>query len=264
MLRYLRLFNRQFRTSVLVAAQYRWDFLIDGVLSMFWACTAIVPLFVVYRGQQAASIPGWSLEESLVVIGWFILLQGVLEGAINPGLAAVVDHIRKGTLDFVLLKPADAQFLVSTSRFALWRVASFFTAGLVFAVAFSRLGRWPELSGIGVSLVLLLAATAALYSLWVLIISSAFFVVKVDNLTYLFSSIFDAARWPVTVFKGAWRVVFTFVIPLALMTTYPAEALLGRLESSTVLYSLLGTAALAVFSRTIWLLSLRQYSSASS
>jgi ABC-2 type transport system permease protein len=29
----------------------------------------------------------------------------------------VMDHIRKGTLDFVLLKPADAQFLVSTARF---------------------------------------------------------------------------------------------------------------------------------------------------
>ena len=264
MFRYARLFNRQFRTSVLVAAQYRWDFLIDGVISVFWACTAIVPLFVVYRGQQHASIPGWSLEESLVVIGWFILLQGVLEGVINPGLAAVVDHIRKGTLDFILLKPADAQFLVSTSRFALWLVASLFTAGGVFIIAFTRLGRWPDASGIGVSFVLLIAATAALYSLWVLIISSAFFVVKVDNLTYLFSSIFDAARWPVTVFKGAWRIVFTFVIPLALMTTYPAQALLGRLEANTVLYSLLGTAALAVVSRTVWMLSLRRYSSASS
>jgi ABC-2 type transport system permease protein len=263
-LRYLRLFNRQLRTSALVAAQYRWDFLIDGVISIFWACTAIIPLFVVYRGQSGAKIPGWSLEESLVVIGWFILLQGVLEGAINPGLAAVVDHIRKGTLDFVLLKPADAQFLVSTSRFALWRVASFVTAGVVFAVAFSRLGRPPDLAGIGLSAVLLVAATAALYSLWVLIISSAFYVVKVDNLTYLFSSIFDAARWPVTVFQGAWRILFTFIIPLALMTTYPAEALLGRLEASTVLYSLLGTVVLALVSRTIWLLSLRQYSSASS
>ena len=49
-----------------------------------------------------------------MVTGWFILLQGVLDGAINPGLQAVIEHIRKGTLDFVLLKPADAQFLVST------------------------------------------------------------------------------------------------------------------------------------------------------
>ncbi len=53
--------------------------------------------------------------------------------------------------------------------------------------------------------------------------SAAFYVVKVDNLTYLFESIFDAARWPASVFRGVLRVVFTFVIPLALMTTYPAR-----------------------------------------
>ena len=35
-----------------------------------------------------------------------------------------------------------------------------------------------------------------LYSLWILTVSAAFYVVKVDNLTYFFSSIFDAARWP--------------------------------------------------------------------
>ncbi len=49
-------------------------------------------------------------------------------------------------------------------------------------------------------------------------------MVKVDNLSYLFVSIFDAARWPADVFRGALRAVFTFVVPLALMTTFPARA----------------------------------------
>ena len=34
-----------------------------------------------------------------------------------------------------------------------------------------------------------------------------------------------------TIFRGALRFVFTFVIPLALMTTYPAEAILGDSRS---------------------------------
>jgi ABC-2 type transport system permease protein len=93
-------------------------------------------------------------------------------------------------------------------------------------------------------------------------VSAAFYVVKVDNMTYLFSSIFDAARWPSTVFRGALRVVFTFVIPLALMTTYPAEALLGRLESQTLLYALLASLGFATAARTVWLNSLRRYASA--
>ena len=74
MRRYLGLLALQLRTSALVAAQYRWDFVTDAVISMFWAATAVVPLFVVYRGDTGAGIPGWSLAESLVVVGWFILL----------------------------------------------------------------------------------------------------------------------------------------------------------------------------------------------
>jgi ABC-2 type transport system permease protein len=259
--RALRLLGLQLRTSALLAAQYRWDFLVDGVISLFWAFTAIVPLFVVY-GDQRAGIPGWSFGEALVVTGWFILLQGILDGAINPGLAAVIDHIRKGTLDFVLLKPADAQFLVSTSRFYLWRVFSIVSALVIFVVAFSKVGRPPSLVGVLESVVLLAAATLLLYSLWILIVSAAFFVVKVDNLTYLFSSIFDAARWPATIFRGALHVVFTFVIPLAVMTTFPAQALLGRLAFSTLVFSVVGAMAFAAAARFVWLRAIGHYTSA--
>lgn len=262
MRRYLRLLWLQLRTSALLAAQYRWDFLIDGVISIFWAFTAVVPLFVVYSGVERPGIPGWSFGEALVVTGWFILLQGVLDGAINPGLQAVIDHIRKGTLDFVLLKPADAQFLVSTSRFQLWRASSVVSALAVFVVAFNRLGVLPAPSGVLMSLVLLVTATVLLYSLWILIVSAAFFVVKVDNLTYLFGSIFDAARWPSTVFRGALKFIFTFVVPLTVMTTYPAEALLGRLDLTTLLASVVGSCLFALASRGVWLRSVGHYSSA--
>src|SRR5215218_3287419 len=216
--RYFRLLGVQLRASSLLAMQYRGDFLIDGLISLFWMSTALAPLFVVYRGEQG--IPGWSFGEALLVIGWFTLLQGILEGAINPGLAGVVEHIRKGTLDFVLLKPADAQFLVSTARFLPWRAVNVLAALGLFAYAFAKLGRAPSLAGIAASLVLLCASVILLYSLWILTVSAAFYVVKVDNLTYFFTSIFDAARWPSSVFRGVLSVIFTFVIPLALMTTY--------------------------------------------
>jgi ABC-2 type transport system permease protein len=165
-------------------------------------------------------------------------------------------------LDFVLLKPADAQFLVSTSRFQLWRVTSLTTAVVTFWVAFYRLGRWPTVWGMAQALVLLIASILVLYSMWILIVSTAFYVVKVDNLTYLFSTIFDAARWPASVFRGALKIVFTFIIPLALMTTYPAEALLGRLQSWTLVFGICVSLVFAGAGRAMWKMSLRRYSSA--
>ncbi|MBN1206525.1 MAG: ABC-2 family transporter protein [Myxococcaceae bacterium] len=260
--RYLRLFGVQLRSSSLLAMQYRGDFLLEGLISIFWTFTALAPLFVVYQGRKA--IAGWSFEEALLVVGWFTLLQGVLEGAITPSLNGVVDHIRKGTLDFVLLKPADAQFLVSTTRFLPWRATNILTGMVIFIYAFHQMGRGPSLPGLLAALVLLGTSTLLLYSMWILTVSAAFFVVRVDNLTYFFQSIFDAARWPSSVFKGALSVVFTFIIPLALMTTFPAQAMLGRLPLQALVAAVAGAIAFAFLSRKVWLRSIGHYTSASS
>ncbi len=260
--RYLRLLGVQLRASTTLALQYRVEFAGQGLLALFWVAWSLVPLLVVYGHRDA--VAGWSFEEALVVMGWFTVMKGVLEGAVNPSLTNVVEHIRKGTLDFILLKPADAQFLVSTAKFEPWRLVDLAGGLAIFGVAFHRMGRIPAAAHVLASLALLGCAAVTLYSLWILVVSAAFFVVKVDNLSFLFSSIFDAGRWPATIFRGAWRVVFTVVVPLALMTTYPALALLGKLDAGTAFAALGGTALFAAFARVVWLRSIRHYTSASS
>jgi ABC-2 type transport system permease protein len=93
-------------------------------------------------------------------------------------------------------------------------------------------------------------------------VSLAFKVVKIDNLSYLIVSTFDAARWPSSVFRGALSFVFTFVVPLALMTTYPALALLGRLDLAQGGTSVAVAAAFLIGSRLVWLRSVRSYTGA--
>jgi len=198
------------------------------------------------------------------VLGFFTLLKGVLDGAVNPSLVAVVDHIRQGTLDFVLLKPADAQFLVSTARFDIWKSIDAIAAFVILGWAFSRLGHAPSLTGALIAILLCGASTLVLYSIWIMVVSAAFWVVRLDNLAYLFGSLFDFARWPVSVFRGALRIVFTFVIPLGLMTTYPAEALLGTLSLRTAALAITLASAFAVISRVVWKRAVGRYTSASS
>jgi len=261
-LRYLRLLGVQLRASAATAMQYRVEFLVEGALALFWTAWSLVPLLVVFGRRP--SVAGWTFDEALVVMGWFTVMKGVLEGAVNPSLTTVVEHIRKGTLDFVLLKPADAQFLVSTAKFEPWRVVDVLGGVAIFAVAFHRMGRAPGAGEIAIALVLLVCASLVLYSLWILVVASAFYVVKVDNLSYLFVSIYDAARWPVSVFRGVLRLVFTFVVPLALMTTFPALALLGRLSPLSAAQAFLGALLFAVLARMVWVRSIGKYTSASS
>lgn len=262
MRRSLRVLAASLRVSTLLVAQYRTDFLVEGALEVCWAATAIVPLLVLYRDRP--SIAGFSFGESLLVTGFFTLLSGVLQGAVSPSMTAAVEHIRKGTLDFVLLKPADAQLLISTARFAPWRSVNVLTASALFAIGFRRIGHAPSLAGVGLAALLAIGSVVILYSLWVLAVSASFYAVKMDNLAFFFESVFDAARWPSTVFRGVWRLIFTFVIPLGVMTTFPAEALLGRLDPTPAALALGVAALLFAGSRVAFTRAIRGYSSASS
>ena len=260
--RYLRLLRVEMSISASMAMQYRLDFFFKGGMALFWMVVTLVPLMVVF--SKRSSVAGWTWPEALVVLGWFSLLKAVLEGSVTPSLTAVVEGVRTGALDFVLLKPADAQFLVSTTRFEPWRLIDVLGSLGILIYAFSLLGRAPAVGDIGIALVLLVVAVLLLYSIWILIVSASFWIVRVDNLSYLFQSIFDAGRWPIDVFKGPLRVLFTGIFPLALMTTYPAQALLGKLSLPAAGLVFAGGLAFAWVARRVWLRAIRFYTSASS
>jgi ABC-2 type transport system permease protein len=264
--RYLTLLRASGKISLAVAMQYRLDFLLKGAMALFWMGVTLAPLLVVFSVRK--SVAGWSWPEALVVLGWFSLLKAVLDGGVTPSLTAVVEGIRTGALDFVLLKPADAQFLVSTARFDPWHVLDIAGALAILGYAFKQLGRLPRLADVLIAGVLLVVAILLLYSLWILVVSASFWIVKVDNLTYLFGSVFDAGRWPIDVFGGVFRgilqIIFTFVFPLALMTTYPARALLGKLDRPLAGLVLVGGIAFAALARAVWRRAIGFYTSASS
>jgi ABC-2 type transport system permease protein len=260
--RYARLLGLQIRMSAVMAMQYRADFLLKGSIALVWLTVALIPLVSVFH--QRSTVRGWTFPEAMVVVGCFALMKGILEGAISPSLTSVVEHVRNGTLDFLLLKPADAQFLVSTARFEPWRAMDLLGALGVFGFAFHRLGHAPTLRSVALALTLLLVAILVLYALWILVVSASFWVVKVDNLSYLFGSLFDAGRWPIAVFRGTLWFLFTFIFPLALMTSYPAMALLGRLPTTTALAALVGGLIFASLARLVWRRALAFYTSASS
>jgi len=262
MRRYARLLWLSVRASVMVSLQYRLEFVVEGLSSVLMAALTFVPLMVVYG--RRASVGGWSYGESLVVLGFFVLLKTVIEGAVNPSLLRVVEQVRQGTLDFVLLKPADSQFLVSTTKFDASALPGLVASAAIFGWAFGLIGSTPSIGGILLGLMLVICSVVLIYSLWLLVVASAIRLVRVDNLVYLFTALFDIARWPSSVFRGAWSLVFTFVLPLGIMTTWPAAALLNRLTAGSIVAGVSTTIVFAVLARRLWQSALRRYTSASS
>ena len=58
MTRYLTLLGNQLRVSALLAMQYRLDFVLDAIMSIFWTASALVPLLVLYG--ERTTVAGWT------------------------------------------------------------------------------------------------------------------------------------------------------------------------------------------------------------
>jgi ABC-2 type transport system permease protein len=91
----------------------------------------------------------------------------------------------------------------------------------------------------------------------------SFWFVRVENILVIFQSVYEAGRWPVSLYPAWLRFGLTFLVPVAFAVTVPAEALTGRLTWQTGLLAVGLAAALLVISRLVWKVGLRNYSGAS-
>jgi ABC-2 type transport system permease protein len=118
--------------------------------------------------------------------------------------------------------------------------------------------------GLALALALLTTGALILYSLWFLLAGLSIWFVKVWNATEVLRYTLVAGRYPIGAYPPALRVVFTLVLPVAFLTTVPAEALLGRASAAWALGSLAAAAISLLGTRLFWQFALRHYTSASS
>lgn len=250
-----------FRVSAMYELQYRANFFVQIVHSAIALVTGLVAISLVF--SNTTSLSGWSRAELLAVMGVHILLSGVLKTIIQPNMQQVMYQVREGEFDFVLTRPVDSQLLISVRRVQLWQLVDVLVGSAVIVWALVEMqagfGLWQ-----GVAFVLLLICGGIiLYCLWLLITTSAFKWVRVEEITQLMEGIYQTGRWPVTIYPGWLRFSLTFVVPLAFAITVPAEALTGRLSPAVLAIAVLVTGVVALITRTVWLFGLRYYTGAS-
>jgi ABC-2 type transport system permease protein len=258
----LRLAGTFLRVGILNELQYRVNFAFSLVQSVISVGTSLAVLALVFA--NTSSLQGWSGGELLVVMGVYVLVGGVIKMIVQPNMQQLMTDVQQGTLDFVLTKPADGQLLVSVRRVQLWQGVDILVGAALIVVATIRLPGTVPLLDVLAFLVSLLLGTIAIYCFWLLLSTLAFWVTRLDPIVELFDGMYQAGRWPVSVYPGWLRVGFTVLVPLAFAVTVPASALTGRATGLLLLGSVGFTLALALLTRWTWTHALHRYSGASS
>jgi ABC-2 type transport system permease protein len=192
----------------------------------------------------------------------FTLLQGFSATFLVPNLNSIVKQVEQGTLDFVLLKPISSQFWLSTKTISPWGLPDLLFGTILIVYAGNKLGlTWYDYLA---SLIPLGFGVVILYSLWFILGATSIWFVKVYNVTEVLRGLLEAGRYPMVAYPAIYRFFFTFVVPVAFLTTVPAQAMLSRSELSWSIGAAILACALFIFSVCFWRFALRFYTSASS
>jgi ABC-2 type transport system permease protein len=231
-------------------------------MSLFWLAWAALSVRIYFFHTD--SIAGWTYYELLIVLGLFFTLNGFRQMVLQPNLSRLSEYVRLGTLDYMLTKPVSSQFMVSLRNIGVFNWSDpLLGLGLV-AFSLGQLGYAPGPSQLITFAVLLVAGMVMLYSLSLILQTLTIWLVNVQEIDAIIEGVLETGRFPVSFYRGWLSVALTAFIPIAFMTTFPAQALMGRLDPALIWISLLFTVGLFVVASTFWRFALRFYTGASS
>ena len=258
---YLTLFVKFLRLGIMNELEYRANFWTNLGQTLMELGVAFAGLAVLFGHTD--NLGGWQPEELIALVGVYFLMGGVVRTFIYPSMSKFIEDVRLGTLDFTLTKPADAQVLVSIQRVEIWRLVNVVIAIPILALAFVRMGAQIGLADILAFASTLFCGMVIIYSFLLILSTSAFWFVRVENIQVIFISLWQAGRWPMSIYPSWLRVILTLLVPIAFATTVPASAISGRITTANFVGSVALAAAMFLLSRWFWRMGIRFYSGAS-
>ncbi len=260
-MRYLRLLRLFAQVELQFALEYRANLLLDLLEEVVIVVTSLAAVLVLF--SHTGVINGWSLGQMIVLLGVYYLVQGAQSVVFETSFERFMEHVRLGTLDFILIKPANSQFMISARHVQVPQLGQVALGLILVGIGVVQVGE-----GIGPGEAVSFAVTLVcglllVYGLLLVLSTLSFWFVRVDNLLAIFWSFLDAGRFPVDVYPGWLRVTLSTVVPIGIAVTLPAQAIAGRLDALGVVGMLVGTIAVCWFGTWFWRKGLRSYTGAS-
>lgn len=261
--RYLRIYAALWKNSVTREMSFKSNFLLWIVVELLWFGLQLSFIGVLYLHTD--SIGTWTKWQVVMLIGASHLIQQTYQAFFLVNCTNLSELVRTGKLDFLLLLPVNTRFVVSLRQVDLGSFFNASTAAAVMAYAARQLHLVPTVAQVLGFLALGVVGILIHYSLMFMLATISFWTVRAQGIVWGYYNLFQIARMPDEAFRGLFKAVFTFAIPMLLVSNVPVRLLADKLTSPLPLLLLLGMGVVcALISEWVWRLSVRHYTSASS
>ncbi len=251
------------RMAIASRLEHRENIFFQGVLQIL--NFAFLILFIEIVFSRISTISGWN-KEQMQFLGSIAQIISILYSTfLAGGVSYLQEEVRKGTFDFILLKPLDSQLFVSISRFNLVPLMSITgpLLWILYLIVQKEVPIIPE--RIPFALLLILCGVLIRYSFGLGIAILSFVFTKVSALQSLQTSLFNQSHYPSSIFSGWIKIFLVYVVPVALLANAPTASLTGWFYSFQDAVILLLYTTIAVIScRYLYCMLVAKYTSASS
>lgn len=261
--RYLTIYAALWKNSVAREMSFKGNFILWIIVELLWFGLQLSFVTVVY--SQTESVGTWTKWQMVLLVGASNFIQQIYQAFFLTNCTGLSELVRTGKMDFLLALPVNTRFIVSTRQVDLGAFVNALFGLCVMIFAAHRLELHPttgQLLGFGV---LCVVGIFIHYSLMFILASISFWTVRAQGIVWGYYNLFNIARMPDEAFKGAFKAVFTFALPVLLVSNVPVRVLANKVASPGGLAVLLGLGIFwALVSEWFWRISIRRYTSASS
>jgi ABC-2 type transport system permease protein len=218
--------------------------------------------FVIAIFRRVSSVAGYSLVETALFFLTFNVVDMIAQ-ILFRGVYGARRTVSEGDFDFYLIQPCSPLFRMMFSTVDVLDIATLLPTLVMVGMVFARLPSlaWERYAAYAV---LIANGVGLIFSLHVLVAGLAVRTQELENAIWIYRDVVFMGKFPVDVYSPAVRWALTFGVPIAVMMSFPAKALLGILSPSWIAYALALNAVLLVLSLRYWRGSVARYTSSSS
>jgi len=264
--RYPGIYAALWKNSVAREMSFKSNFLLWIFVELLWFGLQLSFISVVYLHTD--TIATWTKWQVVLLFGTSHFIQQIFQAFFLINCTNLSELVRTGKLDFLLLLPVNTRFIISLRQVDLGGFVNAGTAVAVMVYAAGKLHLSPTPLQVAGFLALCVAGILIHYSLMFLLAGISFWTVRAQGIVWGYYNLFNIARLPDEAFRGLFKALFTFVVPMLLVSNVPARLLANKLESldspRPILLLLAMCAVCLLVSEWGWRQSLRRYTSASS
>ena len=261
--RYASIYAALWKNSVTREMTFKSNFLLWIFVELLWFGLQISFIGVLYLHTD--HIGTWTKWQVVMLVGASHFIQQIFQAFFLINCTNLSELIRTGKLDFLLLLPVNTRFLVSLRQVDLGGFVNAMSALAVVAYAARQLHFVPGAAQVAGFFVVCAAGILIHYSLMLLLASISFWTIRAQGMVWGYYNLFQIARMPDDAFRGLFKALFTFAIPMLLVSNVPVRVLVNMGSWGFPLALLLGMSIVCfLLSEWGWRASVRRYTSASS